>query len=90
MYMYMLLVVVLLVVCVSLYSVSLSLCLSVSLSLCISVSGSRYLTSCWSRAPRVPLRSYVLSSYSMLLGVVRHLLVLYAIRLEGQTLRVIL
>ena len=66
MYMYMLLVVVLLVVCVSLYSVSLYLCLSVSQVTPYYVSGSMYLTSCWSRAPRVPLRSYVLSSYSML------------------------
>ena len=60
------LLVVLLVVCVSLYSLSLYLCLSVSLVTPYSVSGSRYLSSCMSRAPRVPLRSYLFSSYSML------------------------
>ena len=36
------------------------------LMLCISLAAGLYLTSCWSRAPRVPLRSYLLCSYSML------------------------
>ena len=34
------------------------------LMLCISLAVGLYLTSCWSRATRVPLRSYVLSSYA--------------------------
>ena len=33
------------------------------LMLCISLAVGLYLTSCWSRAPHVLLRSYVLCSY---------------------------
>ena len=47
------------------------------LMLCISLAVGLYLTSCWSRAPHVLLRSYVVTSYaltSMLLVVVMHLL----------------